>query len=1101
MTQSQLRLLYLSMVIVSLAIVILTAMYFSLGSPVHASASQYVATQDVMAHSDATILNTPDDTQAMIEEQSGRFCLDNNVIVIGDAVCCGACNPDVRTSFPSTVMCSAGLNTWVPCDSFTGNYLNRLAIQCADDEGLVHTATDTVHPSARWGDYLIFSLQETLEEGNHLFSLPCHDMLTISIDSPFAHITSSSSPRRDSRTSSSTQSPPPPQSIQPPLADFTMSTTQGEAPLNITFDASTSTAGTGELTTYAWDFGDGEYEILGQIENYTYLDDGTFNVRLTVTQTDGQQNTRVRTVEVHAPQNYSNGGDNGNSSDNGNGSNGDNNSTSTINVVIEPSRTTCVAPCGIHFDASMSSSQEVAEPHHELVYLWDFDDPSSVFQHRQGMSADNAQGPIVAHVFDNPGTYQVTVTVRDSSEQSTVEQTIVVEDPQHVFSDNTYCISSSGNFAGCPMTDSAYHLDRNLNEAINMICSSSSPMRVLLQRTDTFISEDEFNVQCDGGPHILASFGSGSGSATIKNNGGHSAIRLRHTDAFTITDIDFKGTYDASTGLGSRPTAIYLDGTTEHLLIYRNTFDGFGVSVLLQEHHQEIPKHNIVADNKITNWHDYGIYGTFYHSAIIGNSVRQHPNAITGNEGKCGHCSPNFADHGPMRINSAEHTSIAYNDLFSKNGWSSLGWAIQSALRLSGGESSTLTMVTDNVLRGGLSVLAISQSSEQEQSTATGVIVERNIFTAGEDTDEFIISQFGGQVIRNNIFVSEPSNMRWPNLGASGLHTFLRFRNTYNPNANAPSGTNHIYHNNFINLDPHMSPSGIQIAQGSSNNPAPFSFRVHNNLMSSEHGRQFIEYDNPAVHNIVSDNNLYHTQTGTWMSGQDSNSVSDNPMLKKFPYYCEALQKHIVDVDGLTASSDGLRSYLSKSGVDFSAGNMRVAPSDRLKITHSSHGSQSLDCNLDGDGDSSYASCTDMGVPIFSGGQGKITLANDFILTQGVVVDVTIRTYPSTPNKLYVSDTFEVGDVLTYNLQSESHTVSSTGIDDIGHYIMVQPALTEKPDGFVCTWQGNNPYTLDWLPQHTSPAVDAGKTIHVLTDFASVLRPQGAGHDIGAFER
>src|SRR5881396_3521599 len=46
-----------------------------------------------------------------------------------------------------------------------------------------------------------------------------------------------------------------------------------------------------------------------------------------------------------------------------------------------------------------------------------------------------------------------------------------------------------------------------------------------------------------------------------------------------------------------------------------------------------------------------------------------------------------------------------------------------------------------------------------------------------------------------------------------------------------------------------------------------------------------------------------------------------------------------------------------------------------------------------------------------------------------------------------------------------------------------------------------NPSALDFRLQAGSPAVDAGTILSiVLGDFLGIIRPQGAGYDIGAFE-
>ncbi len=71
---------------------------------------------------------------------------------------------------------------------------------------------------------------------------------------------------------------PPPPPPEAPVADFSVSTTGGEAPVTIAF----TDASTGEITSYAWDFGDGGTST-SQNPSHTYTAAGNYTVSLTVT--------------------------------------------------------------------------------------------------------------------------------------------------------------------------------------------------------------------------------------------------------------------------------------------------------------------------------------------------------------------------------------------------------------------------------------------------------------------------------------------------------------------------------------------------------------------------------------------------------------------------------------------------------------------------------------------------------------------------------------------------------------------------------------------------------------------------------------------------
>jgi gliding motility-associated-like protein len=76
-----------------------------------------------------------------------------------------------------------------------------------------------------------------------------------------------------------------------PVVDFTFSNPTGCLPLSTSF-VSTSSPGDGSITSYFWDFGDGNTLVTGlPAVNNTYQFAGTYSVGLTVTNSDGCSNT------------------------------------------------------------------------------------------------------------------------------------------------------------------------------------------------------------------------------------------------------------------------------------------------------------------------------------------------------------------------------------------------------------------------------------------------------------------------------------------------------------------------------------------------------------------------------------------------------------------------------------------------------------------------------------------------------------------------------------------------------------------------------------------------------------------------------------------
>ena len=74
-----------------------------------------------------------------------------------------------------------------------------------------------------------------------------------------------------------------------PTASFTVTQSSGCSPLLVHFN-NTSTAGSGSITSYAWDFGDG-FTATTASPNHTYTSSGCKTVTLTITNSFGCINT------------------------------------------------------------------------------------------------------------------------------------------------------------------------------------------------------------------------------------------------------------------------------------------------------------------------------------------------------------------------------------------------------------------------------------------------------------------------------------------------------------------------------------------------------------------------------------------------------------------------------------------------------------------------------------------------------------------------------------------------------------------------------------------------------------------------------------------
>ncbi len=157
-----------------------------------------------------------------------------------------------------------------------------------------------------------------------------------------------------------------------PQAKFTISPAQGAENTLFTVDATNSDDADGKVDRYAWDFGDGK-TATGRTATHKYPTKGTYKITLTVTDNKGATASTSHDVQVEKGQ------------------------APVASFVINP-------PAGqvglaFHYDASASSDKDgkIAK------YEWKFGDGGS------------ATGPIVTHIYQNSGIFDVTLSVTDDT--------------------------------------------------------------------------------------------------------------------------------------------------------------------------------------------------------------------------------------------------------------------------------------------------------------------------------------------------------------------------------------------------------------------------------------------------------------------------------------------------------------------------------------------------------------------------------------------------------------------------------------------------------------------------------------------------------------
>ena len=169
-----------------------------------------------------------------------------------------------------------------------------------------------------------------------------------------------------------------------PVAIVSASPLNGTIPLGVNFSGDGSTDDVA-VTDYLWDFKDGSATVTDANPSHTFITVGTYQVELIVEDAEGLTNTETITIVASTVSNEA--------------------PVAVINATPENGS----APLEVVFNAS-NSTDDVAV----VSYLWNFDDGSAT-------SSETAP----RHVFNQKGTYEVSLTVEDARGLSN-RQTITI---------------------------------------------------------------------------------------------------------------------------------------------------------------------------------------------------------------------------------------------------------------------------------------------------------------------------------------------------------------------------------------------------------------------------------------------------------------------------------------------------------------------------------------------------------------------------------------------------------------------------------------------------------------------------------------------------
>jgi hypothetical protein len=225
--------------------------------------------------------------------------------------------------------------------------------------------------------------------------------------------------------------------------------------------------------------------------------------------------------------------------------------------MLQASRTVGPAPLAVLFDATGSVAAEAGvDAFRSLDHEFNFGDDRGQVWALSGQPKNVQRGgPLAAHVFDLPGTYNVLLRVRTASGHS-AEQTVIitVQDPDVLFAGSrTVCVSALGNYSACPAGAAQQ----------STLPASLDGKRVLLRRGEAF---GAINIRHEDDGVVVGAYGSGPKPqvSQVAIGAGRPTV-ADFPDDITVMDLDVANGIEQS-------------GSASRLLLYRNDLDDAGPS-------------------------------------------------------------------------------------------------------------------------------------------------------------------------------------------------------------------------------------------------------------------------------------------------------------------------------------------------------------------------------------------------------------------------------------------------------------------------------------------------------------------------------------------
>lgn len=418
-----------------------------------------------------------------------------------------------------------------------------------------------------------------------------------------------------------------------------------------------------------------------------------------------------------------------------------------VPAMTTASRTSGVAPLAVFFDAVDTVdppwTSGVVQPsdgnYANLHYVWNFGDPGAGVWPMSGRSRNEATGCVTAHVYEQPGEYWVTLTVKNTTDNLThVYTEHIVVSP---FSGTTYYVSTQGDDAnsGTSETLPLRTFEAAMSKLGTNVC-------ILFRAGESWTCSDEDGVDIDmAGPGIIGSYGVGDAPVITYTGRGEQLFQVLATD-WRIMNLSLAGT---GAGLAA---GIRQDPAGTRLLLWNLKLRDFASGALNTDNFPQgaDPYAGFHRESFVVGC-DVGPIGT---PATRGNGLYL-GGGRTAVLGVTVHDFRHRCEHG-LRVWYGQKYVISHNrilDPMADPPKLSLKLHALGRSRFGPAADTRHVVISDNTFRGCQWTVALAPQDALSDEHVHDVVFERNTLLSNSDTQAGVFIQAERVTLRNNLIV------------------------------------------------------------------------------------------------------------------------------------------------------------------------------------------------------------------------------------------------------------------------------------------------------------------------------------------------------------